>query len=122
MRAADKNDITLFLLHFKKVMQQQFTLIPRKKNISSISKFAITFKDVKNAIFGLTFKSYIEGPSKDRDRKGSHLWIFGVAINGVEFYVKLSDNFKGDVAKCISFHEPTFECKYPYQINKGEEK
>ena len=82
--------------------------------MSAISKFVITINDVKNAIFGLTFKNYIEGPCRDRDKKGYYLWIFGVEINGIEFYVKLSDNFKGDVAKCILFHEPDFECKYPY--------
>lgn len=82
--------------------------------MSSITKWGLTIKDVKNAIFGLTFKNYIEGPCKDRDRNGSRLWIFGVEITDIEFYVKLSDNFKGNVAKCISFHEPDFECKYPY--------
>ncbi|MFH1665657.1 MAG: hypothetical protein ABIA77_05885 [Candidatus Omnitrophota bacterium] len=109
-----KNDITLFLLHFKSMAQKQFMLIPRGKNMLSISRRGLTIKDVKTAIYGLTFKNYIVGPVKDRDKKDCCLWIFGVEIDGIEFYVKLSDNFKGDVAKCISFHEPEIECKYPY--------
>ena len=114
MSVSSKNDITLFLLHFKSVAQKKFMLIPRKKNMTAITKRGLTIKDVKNAIYGLTYKNYIEGPSKDRDKKSSFLWIFGVELDGIEFYIKLSDNFKGDVAKCISFHEPEFECEYPY--------
>lgn len=102
---------------FKRNAQTNFTFVHRKKNLDSLSQLGVTIDDAKNEIFKLTIKNYISGPSKDKDRTLGNVWIFGTSINGYEIYIKLSDNFKGNMAKCISFHKADFKCKYPYREN-----
>lgn len=95
--------------------QSRFTLIPRRKNLDDIARFGISISDVKNAIFQLTYKNYVLGPEKDLGNKGYNVWVFGVDIGGNEFYIKLSDDFRGNEARCISFHKADSTCNYQYR-------
>jgi len=60
-----------------------------------------------------------KGPEKDRDRKRGNIWEFGAEIDNEEVYIKLSDDFSRNIAKCISFHKAEFKISYPYK--KGGE-
>ena len=63
----------------------------------------------------LTYENYHRGPEKDRDRKKNSVWIFGAEVDNEEIYIKLSDDFNCDIAKCISFHKAESKINYPYK-------
>lgn len=117
MVQAQKSDITCFLISFKKVALNKFIFVDRKVNLDCITRLGITIETVKNIIFNLTYKNYMSGPDKDKDRRVGSVWVFGTLVNNTEIYIKLSDNFNFNIAKCISFHEANFKCSYPYGVN-----
>ena len=118
MTLGKQADITLFLLHFKMTAQVRFTLIPRGKNLSTITQYGIKPDEIKNVIFQLTLHDYISGPCPDHTNSGYNVWVFGVQIGEAEFYVKLSDDFRGNEAKCLSFHKADYKCTYPHKKQK----
>lgn len=105
---------------YKSFAQKSWTLIPRKKNLDYITGLGITVKQVKTTILGLSVTDYCSGPEEDRDRKGIHVWVFSTRINNEEIYIKLSDDFKGDQAKCLSFHKAERPLRKPLQESEGE--
>lgn len=99
----------------------RFHLVKRRdrKNRDFISSLGLTIKEAIRTIHlptirRLTHKNYCSGPEKDRDIENCNVWVFGVEINNEEIYIKLSDNFKYELAKCISFHEAEHSLKYPH--------
>lgn len=114
---ASPQEITDFLKKFKLVLLQDFTFIKRKKNLDTVSRLGITIPYVKTLFAQLTYKDYINGPEKDKDRHGNMIWEFGIHIQGEEIYIKLSDDFSFNKAKCISFHIADFPIKYPYKTS-----
>lgn len=70
-----------------------------------MAKQTIKHDHVKNHIFQLTATNFVSGPEPDKDRKGQNVWIFQSDFQGRKIYIKLSDNFNGVCAKCISFHD-----------------
>ena len=116
MANARLDDVKTFLLEFKFFAQHpdNFTLISRKKNLDSLALLGLTARQVRRSILQLTVKNYSEGPNVDRDRKDANIWVFGMKINDEEVYIKLSDNFSSNVAKCISFHKAEYAMNYPY--------
>jgi len=101
-------EITAFLRNFKRLAQNNFTFIHRKKNLDFISQLGITIRQAKIIIMQLIYKDYHKGPEKDRDRKRGNIWEFGTKIDNEEVYIKLSDDFSRNIAKCISFHKAEF--------------
>lgn len=112
---AAPEEITDFLKKFKIVLLSGFIFIPRKKNLDTISLLGIKISYVKTLFAQLTYKDYINGPEKDKDRHGNLIWEFGIHIQGKEIYIKLSDDFSFNRAKCISFHIADYPIKYPYK-------
>ena len=114
------SEIIAFLRKFKRLAQNNFTFVHRKKNLDSISRLGIKIRQAKTVIMQLTYENYHKGPEKDRDRKKGNIWEFGTEIDSEEVYIKLSDDFSHNIAKCISFHKAEFEMSFPYK--KGGEK
>ena len=115
----DRKQIADFLKRFKSFAQTQWTLVERKKNMDSIAEMGIPIAQVKATLLGLKVTDYCSGPDEDRDRKGIHIWVFGAKINDDEIYIKLSDDFRGDQAKCLSFHKAEFPLKKPFKESEG---
>lgn len=111
---ASPQEITDFLKKFKYFLPQGFIFVPRKKNLDTVSYLGITIPYVKTIFSQLTYKNYVNGPKKDKDRHGNAIWEFGIHIQGEEIYIKLSDDFGFNKAKCISFHVADYPIKYPY--------
>ena len=82
-------------------------------------EMGITIAQVKMTLLGLKVTDYCSGPDEDRDRKGIQIWVFGTKINDHEIYIKLSDDFRGDQAKCLSFHKAEFPLKKPFKESEG---
>ena len=118
----DKTQIASFLKTFKSFAARPncWTLVPRKKNLDSIMEMGITIQQVKAILLGLRVTDYCSGPEEDRDRKGIHIWVFGAKNNNEEIYIKLSDDFRGDQAKCLSFHKAEFPLRKPFKESEGE--
>lgn len=112
---AAESDITLFLKRFKHYARRKLLLVPRPVNMSALSDLGLLPRDAKALLMGLSSENYCKGPETDRDRKGPKVWMFGLCIAGKGVYVKLSDNFKSNRARCISFHETTAPMNYPYK-------
>ena len=108
-------EVTSFLKQFKHVLLQGFTFIPRKKNLDTVIYLGITIPYVKMIFSQLTYEDYISGPEKDRDRPSNMIWEFGIHAQGKDIYIKLSDDFSFNKAKCISFHIADYPIKYPYK-------
>ena len=109
------HEITEFLKKFKHVLTQGFIIIPRNDYKLTCSYLGITISDVKDTISQLTYKDYINGPEKDKDKPGNMIWEFGVRMLGEVIYIKLSDDFSFDRAKCLSFHIAAHPIKLPHK-------
>ncbi|MCK5592145.1 MAG: type II toxin-antitoxin system MqsR family toxin [Candidatus Pacebacteria bacterium] len=99
-------------------MQSKFTFIEREKNMACLAQLGIKTQNVKDIINRLTFRDYMDGPLQDKKFSKQNVWTFGAKVFGHEVYIKLSDNFKYGLAKCISFHKSEYKCKYQYKRSK----
>ena len=59
------------------------------KNLKTISKLGITFKDQKDLIKSLTAAHYVSGPEDDHDGTEGNIWIFKKSEFGETFYIKI---------------------------------
>ena len=112
------HEITEFLKKFKHVLTQGFIIIPRNDYKLTCSYLGITISDVKDTISQLTYKDYVNGPEKDKGKPGNMIWEFGVHMQGQDIYIKLSDDFSFNRAKCLSFHIAAYSFKFPYKPRK----
>lgn len=107
-------EITDFLKKFKHVLSAGFIFISRRDNVATIAYLGITIAYVKTILSQLTYKDYIRGPQSDKNGSGNMIWEFGLNIQGENIYIKLSDDFSFNKAKCISFHVAAYPLVYPY--------
>jgi len=117
-------EITRFLKEFKRRMENRDGFIFhsfRGVNRDTISYLGIHVSQVKEIISGLTYENYSNGPDISDDPKLGNLWVFGTSYNNQPLYIKISDNFSFDKAKCISFHFPCDNMTFPYKELKKEE-
>lgn len=121
MHIARKEDIGNFFYKFKFFAQNPecFTFIERDKNMKSLAELGIKTPQAKNTILQLTYKDYCSGPEKDHEYPDCSIWTFGYEINDKEVYIKLSDDFSHNIAKCISFHIAELPISYPHK-ERGE--
>lgn len=121
MSVATQSEIKDFLFKFKFFAQnfECFSVIERDKYLQSLAELGISSSQARNVILQLTYKNYSSGPEPDLDYPGHNVWKFGYNLDGEEIYIKLSDDFSRNIAKCISFHKADFVISYPYK-NGGE--
>ena len=112
---AKPEEITAFLKKFKPLIVKELNFVRRKENLATISSLGLTIPDVKSILSQLTYKDYVKGPESDKDGSGSMVWEFGIHIKGEAIYIKLSDDFSFDKARCISFHIAMYPVQYPYK-------
>ncbi len=91
----------------KLVSSGLWVLVPRKKNLDTLSNLGLTILDVKNELLSLEFNDYQRGPEVDYSYSGD-IWIFKRNIGTVQLYIKLKIDIANDgteILKCLSFHE-----------------
>ena len=54
--------VTLFLMLFKELSQNDFKFAEREKSLGTIASLGITVKQAKEEILGLTYQDYYRGP------------------------------------------------------------
>ena len=102
------NLILQYIAKVKKLVSSGlWTLVPRKKNLDSLSNLGLTIQDVKNELLSLELKDYQRGPEVDYSYSGD-IWIFKRNIGNTQLYIKLKIDIANDgteILKCLSFHE-----------------
>lgn len=106
-------EIRAFLAEFKRCLHCHFHFVGREKNLAALAEVGLTTTHAKQIIAALAPEDYCSGPDPDRCLTGNNVWVFGTTINNREFYIKLSDDFSGDYAKCLSFHPAEQPLHYP---------
>ena len=100
--------ILQYLVKVKELVSSgSWTLIPRKKNLDSLSNYGITIQEVKNELLSLEVKDYEKGPEFDYSYSGD-IWIFKRFVADQDFYIKLKIDIANDgteILKCLSFHD-----------------
>lgn len=83
-----------------------YTLIPRRKNLNTLARLGIMLPDALDEIYALTSLDYFSGPDIDRDIPCSDkLWTFKKYIYGENIYIKLKVEYQENKqVKIISFH------------------
>lgn len=114
-KLSSPQETTVFLEKFKNVLRKKFIFIGRSVNLHTLTYLGITIEQVKDVLSKLTYKDYYKGPSKDKDNHPYMVWEFGEIIDNQEVYIKLSDDFRFDIAKCISFHLAERNIRYPFK-------
>ena len=120
----EKRDLVRqFLKEFKSIGShgRGIDIVHRKKNLGSLAKLGLNFKNCKDEIQNLSVADYCKGPEPDTDKPGE-VWEFGKIISGKEVYIKLKIANVGNIklAKCISFHVAEFPLCFPFKEDIGK--
>jgi len=112
----DKMRIEVFLKLVKAVICDGILILSeREKNIGFLSSKGISIQTIKKCILELSVCNYCSGPSSDKStRNRNDVWVFGVVIESIEIYIKLSFGDSMNKVVCVSFHEAEFPMVYPY--------
>ncbi len=118
---AKKLLVEQFLNDFKAtIANQRPYVIPRNKNLATLSELGLTFTDQHNTILQLSAEDYVSGPDPDHQRPGE-VWVFGKQLLANEIYIKLKlveyqpCDSTGRVKQpiCLSFHITEQPLNYP---------
>lgn len=108
--------VVLFITQFREYWPPKCVVINTDKNIQALADLNITAKQRQEIILHLSVENYSEGPSRDRDRGGEGIWIFGKQVQGQEIYIKLNlfEVKEKYFASCLSFHPAERTLTYPF--------
>ena len=104
---------------FLKEMRQKIRIFdiafrPREKNLKGIIELDIIPADRIEYLNKLTYLNYFTGPNKDtHDSVKPDYYEFGIEINGIEAYIKISLGLNGKRVDCMSFHKAERSITYP---------
>lgn len=104
---SEDNDVEFLLEELRRAIDNdRFIPIDRDKNIQTLAKLGITWKDAKDEIYDLKLCNYIKGPEEDRDFPNEDkLWVFKKKVLGENIYIKFKIEYlKNRDAKILSFH------------------
>lgn len=110
--SATTTEISLFLSESKQlIIEGSYTILSRKKNLTTLAKYGLTFIDAKDILLELSTSNYYKGPKDNLNGPGV-IWEFKTQINTDMFYIKLhienTDKTTGKKLICISFYNDEF--------------
>jgi len=112
-----KEEVRRFLADFKTKMKV-FEIIyrdDRGKNTKALLDYEISRTKRREVIENLLVENYSEGPNDDKLYGIATMWIFGVEVKGIEFYIKISYGRENESVICISFHPSEKPMAYPFK-------
>jgi hypothetical protein len=112
---ATKDQVESFLKELReKIRFNDIAFRPRDKNLDSLAEIDIVPIDRIEYIKKLTYLNYKSGPNKDTyDPKKPDYYEFGIEINSVEVYIKISLGLFNKRVDCMSFHKAERPITYP---------
>lgn len=88
----------------------------RKKNLETLAELDILAIDRENYLKKLSVENFYSGPHLDEfNPSGPEYFEFGLHINQVEIYIKLTLGLPNRRINCISFHRAERLIVYPYK-------
>ncbi len=103
-----------FLKQFKATLSESgLDFVDRDKNLSELAFLGWFQYEAEQVILGLTVEDYVEGPLPDRAGIEGDIWVFSVAVDSRNLYIKLKYN--GIDAKCMSFHILERPVRFPFR-------
>lgn len=119
---ATKEEVEKFLRDLRdKIRFFDIAFRPRDKNIESIAELDILPIDRIYYLNKLTSENYYSGPNKDTyDPLKPDYYEFGIEINNIEVYIKISIGMTNKRVDCMSFHKAEKPITYPLKKNKHE--
>ncbi len=117
---ATKDSVEAFLKEMReKIRFFEIAFRPRGKNLDSIAELDIIPLQRVEYLKQLTYENYKSGPNKNTHE--THLpdyYEFGIEINGIEVYIKVSIGLPGKRVDCMSFHKAEQKITYPLKEKK----
>jgi hypothetical protein len=112
---ATKENVEAFLKEMRnKIKIFDIAFRPRDKNLESLAEIDITPIKRIEYLKNLTYKNYYTGPNKDtHDTNRPEYFEFGMEINKVEVYIKISLGLPNKRVDCMSFHIAEKSITYP---------
>lgn len=110
-----KEDVELFLQQLRdKIIIFDIAFRPRDKNMDALAELDILPIDRLKYIKQLSSNNYYTGPNTDTyDSSKPEYYEFGIKINGIEVYIKLSLGLPNKRVDCMSFHAAERLITYP---------
>lgn len=113
MTIADRLHVIGFLKDFK-ICMADYKFIILRRCLPGIIGLGLTEYQAKQEILSLRCEHYGWGPTPDRNKDGTDVWIFGKIINGKFAYIKLKIHPERG-AICMSFKETDQPFILPYK-------
>lgn len=112
---ATKQEVEQYLVELKeKIRFFEISFRPRVKNLQGLADLDITAARRLECIMNLKAENYYAGPKNDTYNQSLPAYYeFGIKVNGIEVYIKISKGLKNKAADCMSFHPAEFPMIYP---------
>ena len=115
-KIAQPDEVGYFLQVFHQTKSENgIVFLDRQKNVQALLDLDISATEREAIIDSLEIRNYYKGPRNDGVRIGGEFWEFGVVVNGMEVYVKLSIGIVEGPVLCFSFHPSERRITYPYR-------
>lgn len=117
----ERDQVALFLKLLRECAACDFRLERRPENMATLAQLGMTMRDAHERILALTPADYVEGPKPRSADSSQEAWVFGLSLEGVAVYVKVSIRIEPARCVCVSFHEAKWPMDYPYRGNGTKE-
>jgi len=111
---AERAQVALFLELMRECASCSFRLERRSKNMATLARLGLTLEDAKSRVLALTTSDYVEGPVPRSGTSSQEAWVFGIVVERVPVYVKVSVRVEPARCLCISFHEAECPMRFPF--------
>ncbi|RUT69450.1 toxin [Flavobacterium cupreum] len=110
-----KGEVESFLREMReKIKIFDIAFRPRDKNLEAIAELDIYPLDRITYLNKLTSENYYRGPTDDTlDTSKPSYYEFGIIINNIEVYIKISLGIDNKRVDCMSFHKAEKTITYP---------
>jgi hypothetical protein len=103
-----QDTVQVFLGDFKeKARVFDIFIYPRQVNSDALLDLGITSKMREEYIMNLTYEDYFRGPTPDTTSGMPEYFEFGIELNNIVVYIKLSLGKFDKSPCCMSFHRAT---------------
>jgi len=111
---ANKQEVEFFLKELKeKIRFFDIVFRPRDKNLQALADLDISATKRLESIMNLMAEDYYDGPKNDTyDNSRPDYYEFGINVNKIEVYIKISKGLPNKPVDCMSFHPAEFPITY----------